>query len=317
MPPDGTMVPMSEPANMTPGDTAQPDRRLRGILFAFIGAACWGFSANCVSWLTSRTAADVLWLSDMRLIMAGALFSGAVLVCARGKLLHFLRTRSLWGPMAAYTLIGVILMQISYMSAIKYTNPGTALLLQESGVPLILAISCLRGRRLPRRTEAVALVLAIAGIVLIATQGDLRTLSINPRGLFWGLASGVALAGYNILSVRLMEECGGLVLNAVSITLGALVLTPFVRPWEAPPAFGPDAWAVLLAVVLVGTMLAYGLYLKGVMDAGPVRASLIGVFEPVSGAVIAALWLGTVFTSWDLLGGAAIIIMMVLVARTP
>lgn len=295
----------------------QGSRPLRGILFAFIGAACWGFSANCVSWLTTYTDAEVLWLSDMRLICAGTLFLIGALVFARPQLAHLLRSRHLWGLMGAYTLIGVILMQVSYMSAIKYTNPGTALLLQESGVPLILLISCLRTRSWPRRSEAIALFLAVFGIVLIATQGDVRTLSISPSGLFWGLTSGVALAGYNILSVRLMEECGALVLNAVSITLGALVLTPFVRPWETAVGFGPDGWAVFFSVVIVGTMLAYGVYLKGVMDAGPVRASLIGVFEPVSGAIIAALWLGTVFTTWDLIGGIAILVMMVIVARKP
>lgn len=309
---------MEESRNIASQASApQGERPLRGILLAFIGAACWGFSANCVSWLTTYTVADVLWLSDMRLIFAGILFLGAAAVFARPKLVHLMRSRHLWGAMAAYTLVGVILMQISYMSAIKYTNPGTALLLQESGVPLILVISCLKGRCWPRKSETVALLLAIFGIVLIATQGDVRTLSINPLGLFWGLASGVALAGYNILSVKLMEECGALVLNAVSLTLGALVLTPFVRPWEVSVGFGLDGWAVFFAVVVVGTMLAYGVYLKGVMDAGPVRASLIGVFEPVSGAIIAALWLGTVFTTWDLIGGIAILVMMVIVARKP
>ena len=75
-----------------------------------------------------------------------------------------------------------------------------------------------------------------------------------------------------------------------------------------------EGWLVFAGIVLIGTMLAYAAFLRGAYDAGPVIASLIGVFEPVSGAVISALWLGTIFTGWDILGGLCIITMMILVA---
>ena len=75
-----------------------------------------------------------------------------------------------------------------------------------------------------------------------------------------------------------------------------------------------SGWMAFAGIVLIGTMLAYVLYLRGVSDAGRVRASLIGVFEPVSGVIISALWLGTVFSGWDFLGGVAIVAMMILVA---
>ena len=76
-------------------------------------------------------------------------------------------------------------------------------------------------------------------------------------------------------------------------------------------AGGYDNFEALEAVLFA---LAYAAFLQGAYDAGPVIASLIGVFEPVSGAVISALWLGTVFSGWDILGGLCIIIMMILVA---
>lgn len=293
-----------------------PSHQARGILFAFAGAACWGFSANCVSWLVTYTQAEVLWLGNLRIIAAGLLFLAFALIADRSKVVRLVTSPHLRSGVLLYTLLGVILMQVSYMSAIKYTNPGTALLLQESGVPLILVLTCLRKRRWPTKLEVAALALALFGIVVIATQGDVRTLSINPLGLFWGLASGVALAGYNLASIRLIDECGLAATNAVTMMLGALVLTPFVRPWEASAELGVSGWLVFAGVVLVGTMLAYGLYLAGVRDAGPVRASLIGVFEPVSGAVIAAVWLGTAFSLWDVIGGIAILAMMVIVAKT-
>ncbi len=290
-------------------------KRLRGILLVFAGAGLWGFSANCVSWLTTY-GIDVLWLGNMRLLCAGLCFLALALIFERSTLGVLFRKPRLMGRMVAYTLFGVILMQVSYMLAIKYTNPGTALLLQECGVPMVMLYTCLRKRTRPTGPETIALILAVLGILLISTQGDIRTLDISPQGLFWGICAGVALAAYNIIPPKLISECGLFSTNAISMLLGAVMLTPFVRPWESAVAITSEALLVLAGVIVLGTLLAYMLYLKGLMDAGPVDASLIGVFEPVSGAVIAAIWLGTVFSGWDILGGIAIIAMMIIVAKS-
>ena len=130
----------------------------------------------------------------------------------------------------------------------------------------------------------------------------------------WGLLSAVANASYILLSVKVVEKCGSLVLNGVAMTLGAIILAPFAHPWDSTVTLDASGWLVFFAIVLVGTMLAYAIYLRGVALCGTVKASLMGVAEPISGTVISALWLGTVFSGWDFLGGALIIAMMIIVA---
>lgn len=49
---------------------------------ALRGAACWGFSATCVSWLTSH-GVTVLWLANMRMVVAGLLFLAMALLRLR------------------------------------------------------------------------------------------------------------------------------------------------------------------------------------------------------------------------------------------
>lgn len=303
---------MDEPV----GQTEPSSSRARlGVLLAFLGAACWGFSATCVSWLTTRANVDVMWLANMRVIIAGTLFMAIALIRDRRSVARLFTDRVLRRHLLAYTAIGVILVQASYMAAIKYTNPGTALLLQETGVPLIVAIECIRLRRRPSAREIAGLALACVGVVLIATQGDPTTLAINPLGLFWGLVAGASIAGYNLISVRMIRECGAFATNGAAMVIAAVILTPIMRPWEGAASLDGAGWLVLLGVTIVGTFIAYAAYLRGVADAGPVKASLIGVFEPISGAFFSAVWLGTVFSTWDFLGGIAIIVMMVIVAR--
>lgn len=291
-------------------------RELRGIALVFLGSACWGFSATCVSFLVDRNQVDVVWLACIRLICAGLIFLVVALVRDRDKFAKIVHDKGLIAQLIGYIITGVLMMQIGYMSAIKYTNAGTALLLLETSIPVILAIQCFRARRRPKAMEFAAILLALAGVTSIATQGNLGSIGINPLGLFWGLFTAAASVGYNIIPVRFARECGPFVLNGIAMTLGGIALLPAARPWAVPMPLDATGWLVFWAIVLVGTVLAYAVYLVGLADAGPVKASLVAVIEPVSGAAISALWLGTVFSFWDFLGGAFIITMMVVVALT-
>lgn len=258
----------------------------------------------------------MLWLANMRMLATGIVFTAIALVRRRDAIVRLFRDRRLVLQLLFYAAVGVLMVQISYMFSIALTNPATALLLQETGVPLVMLVACARARRWPSWLEATALVLAVFGILAISTQGSFTSLAINPAGLAWGLSAGVALAGYNLIPVRLIRECGSVVTNGLAMLLASMALAPFVRPWEGGVLLDGMGWFAFVGVVVVGTMVAYAVYLRGVADAGPVRASLIGVFEPVSGAVIAAVWLGYVLSSWDVAGGFAILAMMVIVGRS-
>ena len=289
-------------------------RELQGVVLACLGASCWGFSGTCVSYLVGHNDVDIPWLACTRLFVAGLLFLGLAFIRDRDKFSILIHDRGLIVRTLAYTLLAVVLMQISYMTSIKYTNAGTTLLLLETSIPIVLVVECIRARRLPRPIEALALVLALAGVTCIATQGNLGSIGINPAGLVWGLLSAVANASYILLSVKVVEKCGSLILNGVGMTLGSLILMPLGHPWDSTVMLDTSGWIVFWAIVLVGTMFAYAIYLRGIALCGTVKASLVGVSEPISGTVISALWLGTVFSSWDFLGGALIIAMMIIVA---
>lgn len=293
-----------------------PNRRreLQGIVLSCLGASCWGFSGTCVSYLVGHNQVDIPWLACTRLFVAGLLFLGLALLRDRDKFAVLFHDRELIAYTIAYTLLAVVLMQISYMTSIKYTNAGTTLLLLEVSIPIVLVVECVRARRLPRPVEALALFLALAGVTCIATQGNIGSIGINPLGLMWGLLSAVANASYILLSVKVVEKCGSLILNGVAMTAGSLVLAPIAHPWSSTVVLDVNGWIVFWAIVLVGTMFAYAVYLRGVALCGTVKASLVGVAEPISGTVISALWLGTVFSGWDFLGGALIIAMMIIVA---
>ena len=74
-------------------------------------------------------------------------------------------------------------------------------------------------------------------------------------------------------------------------------------------------WALLGVIVVLGTVLSFSLFMQGIQEVGPVRASMLAATEPLSATVFSALWLGTSFSAADLIGFAAITATIFLLAK--
>ena len=293
--------------------TAGKSHVLRGIVFAALGGICWGFSGNCAQMLTAELGVPVMWITAVRLTVAAVIFLAICLVREPRHLLAALRDGRSLAYIAGFAILGVLLTQVSYLSAIAYTNAGTGTVLERTGLVLIMGYVCLRTRRLPRPREAAGLVLAIGGTVLIATQGDFSRLAIAPAGLGWGLVSAVALAFYTLMPGKPLAKWGSFIVTGLAMAMGGTVAMAGVQPWTLGVEVTPAVVGVMALMVLVGTFAAYLFYLQGITDAGPVRAGLVGCVEPVSATIISAAWLGTAVTPMDVLGCAMIVVMVFLV----
>lgn len=290
------------------------NRVIRGCLCAIIGAVCWGFSATCASYLMHTFGMSVTWLVSVRLIVAGTMFFVFSIVTAREKVLLLVRDKRLLLNTVIFAIFGMMCIQVSYMQAVKYAGAGIALLLQETGVVMIMLYSCAKLRRLPFRSEVAAIVLAMAGVFCIATQGNLNSLGIPFLGLTWGLISGVCIAAYNIIPVRVLDKCGSLPLNGIGMPIAAVLFLPIGQPWHVPD-MAWQGWAGLAAVCVIGTFVAYLAYLQGVKDAGPVKAGLVGMLEPVSGMAFSYIWLHDAISMYDVIGCVLIFGMLALVSK--
>lgn len=68
-------------------------------------------------------------------------------------------------------------------------------------------------------------------------------------------------------------------------------------------------------VVLVGNVLAFTSYIKGVSYIGPEKGILYGFSEPITAAVITATVFRTALTPYDIAGFVLIFLMLVLISR--
>ncbi|MEQ3362425.1 DMT family transporter [Raoultibacter massiliensis] len=292
-------------------------RFVRGVICTLAGGTLWGFSGACAQFLLSGAYGFTpLAVTSARMLGAGLLFLVYMLAANRAGLKAMVTSRSTLARVAVFGAVGLFLNQITYTVVIDYTNAGTATVLQCTGIAFVMLFSCLAAKRLPKAKELGGLALAIGATYLIATHGDPSTLAVPLPGLLWGLANGLACAFYIIYPKRLLEQWGAVAVTGLGMLAGGIVATALAQPWTLSISLDGAGFAALAAIVVLGTFAAFTLYLQGVSDIGPVRASLLGAIEPVSATVFAWAWLGTQFPLADCIGFALMIVMVFLVTSS-
>jgi drug/metabolite transporter (DMT)-like permease len=98
--------------------------------------------------------------------------------------------------------------------------------------------------------------------------------------------------------------------------IGGAILNLGARSWTLHTDLPLQGWLAVAAIVLFGTVLSFTLFMQGIQDVGPVKSSMLAATEPVSATVFSAVWLGTSFSAVDLMGFAAIIATIFLLARS-
>ena len=285
---------------------------MRGYLCSGGGAIIWGMSGTAGQYLLSRYGVDPFWLTSIRMVCAGLVLT---LVAGREykTMLNILKNKKDCISMLGYSLMGLLLSQVSFLKCIQYSNAGTAGILQTLSVVMMAVIVCLRTRRLPDFREGLSIVLALVGVVLIATHGDLSRMALSPEGLQWGLAAAVATVCYSFLAQNLVWKWGSVPVNALSLLVGGTLFSLFIQPWNTPSVLDTAGYIIFAAIILIGTDLTFILFLRGVGDIGPIKATLIGTLEPVSASVVSALVLGTVFYIPELIGCVCVLMTVFLV----
>ena len=295
----------------------QEDRKqvLRGCFYAGLGGVIWGFSGTSGQYLFSHWPISSLWLTCMRMMGGGLIFLVMALLKNRREVLELLRSPKDLALTALYGVGGLMLCQYSYMTGISHSNAATTTVLQTLTIVMVMVIACCHERKLPRWNEALSVVLALAGVFLLATGGKPGQMVLSPKGLFWGLMTAAAMTLYTLLGRPLAKRWSRDTVMAVAMTLGGIVVNLVARSWQFDVSLPAKGWLLVAFIVVFGTVVTFALFLQGIRDAGAVRASILSVTEPVSAAILAFFWLGTAFTTADLLGFAAILATVFLLAK--
>lgn len=308
---------MATTSGPTPVTTSAGTSIGPGVLFGLLAAATFGSSG-----IAARPLLAAGWSAGavvlVRIGVAALLLLVPTALALRGRW-SVLRRRS--GMLTLFGIFGVACAQVCYFNAVQHLSIGVALLLEYSGILLVVGWLWLRTRVVPAAATLLGAVVAIAGLSLVLNVFGGPTLSVV--GVLWGLGAAVGLAVYFVLSARTEDDLppivvvtGGMVIGTVTLgILGVVGVMPMHAVLTDVTLAGMTmSWVVpVLWLCLVTALVAY---LAGVLASrrlGSTMASFFGLTEVLFAVLFAWLLLGEVATGVQLIGGALVLAGVVLV----
>lgn len=290
--------------------------KLAGMLFTIGGGICWGISGSIGQYLFQYEGMNSRWLVPVRLGIAGVLM--IVFCISRYGLLTFDPWRDTKDrkDLLIYGCFGVSLCQFFYFTTIMLSNAAMGTILQDLAPIFVLIYSCIKNRRRPTAKEVVSIQLAIIGVLLISTHGNINNLKSSFTAILTGILSAIGVMVYNVAPLNLMKKYPVFILQSWAFLLGGIGFSLLFKPWSfhyKPTLMG---WAGILAVVIIGNIIAYPLYVFGVHLIGPEKGVLYGFSEPISAAIIGILLFRSPFTGVDALGFLMVFVMLYLISKS-
>lgn len=290
----------------------------RTLALIFVGAAgvMWASSGIAVQDFFTHSNKSAMDLTNIRMIMAGLFL--LLIAWIHGGLRRSLRILKknprLWLDTAVYGIAGVALMQFTYFQAISIGGAAATTVLQYACPAFVVIFDSLLYRRLPSKGEVIAVILAVAGVFLLVTGGNLEKLSVPMACVFWSLASGAFFAFSAIFPKHLFEtRVDQYFLTSVGMIIGGIFTFLLVDEINWLPFFESSAIFDVAWIIIFGTVGAFLLFNAGLVYLTPEEASVTAAMEPVASVVLSYFIFGTLFGFIETIG----IVMVLLAILTP
>jgi drug/metabolite transporter (DMT)-like permease len=265
---------------------------LSGYLLALLATVIWSGNFIVARGLAQEIAPVTLaffrWLTASVVLLPFALPG---LIGQRRELLANM------GHLVPTALLGVTLFNtLIYIAGHQTTALNLSLIAVFTPVFIIVLARLFLGDPITR-WRLFGVLLAVAGVVTLATNGDwsrLSSLAFN-SGDLWMLLATLIFAAYTILVRRKPPSIGPTAYLGATFFLGLLMLTPWaIWEWSAnPPVFPPlHVVGSILYIGVGASLISYLFWNRAVATIGPAKAGVVYYSLPLFSGVEAWLILG-------------------------
>lgn len=311
---------MSEQAEKRAAGAAQARPDVSTDLLMLLAVVMWGINFTAVK-VALETMAPLAFNAG-RFSLATAVTFGILAYQARasghGELLRVPPRRDLVA-IALISLVGNTIYQLFFINGIARTSPGNAsLIMASSPIWIVILGFLLRIERINRLMFA-GILLSFAGIVLLVTGGgNVKIDSANVLGDALILGCAILWAIYTVASKPLLARYTPLRMTAWSMLAGTIPLVLFAVPefrqqdWSA---VAPVAWIGMIYSGGISVAIGYAIWHASVQRVGNARTAIYNNLTPVVAILFAWLTLGTAPAAIQLLGGAIVLVGLMVTRR--
>jgi drug/metabolite transporter (DMT)-like permease len=287
-----------------------------GLTLVVLGATLFIVNAG-VSRVALRAGVDPVTLTTIRvtgtfLVLAGgaALFRRSALRLPPGRLRWLV---------VAHGIVGVAALQWAYFVAIDRLPMGMALLLEFQAPILVAVWARVVQKEAVRPRMWLGLALAMAG--LAAATGVWKGAIFDPVGIAAGLGAAVCLATYFLIGEHGVGTLDPLQVILWSFLTGSVALNLVAPVTDFDPsllgdevsllgtlgAFTAPVWLVLVWIVVLGTVVPFGVELLALRHLSATAVTMVAMLEPVGVSALGWLWFLEKLDAVGIVGGAAVV----------
>lgn len=302
----------AERIKATARGTYHPSRRM-AIAFGILASIFWG-----ASFVGTKVA--LREFSPIALLV----FRYGMALIIMAPIVHWLEgirlpKRSQLPALILLGALGVSLNQLLQGFGMLWTSASQASWLTAAAPAMIAVMGWIFLREGHARFQILGLALSMAGAVLVSYEP-----SPDPSqdASWWGpvlvLLAALAWAGFTVLGKHLVISLPPLNMTTTAFLMGwSLILPAFVgtRAWQGLDQVSMRGWLAILFLAVVCTVGAYTLYFLALRGAETALVAVVQYLEPMTTMVLAAFILQERLTWMSFLGGALILVGVVLVER--
>ena len=283
------------------------------MIMASMGFALGGVAAK----ILRESNMDAFRLTQIR--TTGAAIVLLIIALYSNKKQLFARNDEL-KDLILFGVIGIAGVISLFFFAIKYLYVSVALIIEWTASIWIALYLKLFKKKDISTLMWWGIALAFSGLVLISQiwSGS----QLNPIGVAVACAAAVAHSYYFLTADRLAQNRSSLSLITWGLGVAAIFFAVILPWWNFPFEylsatyslggdlynFNAPGWALILWIVVIGTVIPYLLTVTGIRELSASTSSVIGMIEPIFAGAIAWWLLNEAFTNIQLLGCAVVLV---------
>lgn len=226
--------------------------------------------------------------------------------------------RQYWKKLAVLAAFGMVLYQGLGYTAAHYTS-ATNMGIINAFIPIFtIFVSMFLLKEIPNRFAIVGSILSFLGLLYVMAQGNLAGL-IQSGGHLGDVMMVIAVFFYAFYGVFLKKWQLNIPLMIslyIQIIFALLYHLPFVL-WLGLEAINPQNISSVLYAGIFPSLIAPLVWMLAVQMIGPNRTSIFMNLMPVFTAIIAYIWLNEAWTVYHSIGGAIILLGILLAQKKP
>ena len=281
----------------------------RGYLLAAAAACLWGLS-GVISKYLFRADLRPIDLLSLRTLLATVLLTVIVSIAAP----RLLRIRKAdLGYFALLGFLGLAANQYLYYIALDLTSVAFALLLQYTAPLFLLAYGLIARTETMSPGKVIAAVTAVSGCALMVGGQEGGIGHASTRGILTALGSALCFAFYTRYGQIGLKKYSATTVLLYAFVFATLAWTVIRPVWNLPlKSYSSETWVLVLYLSSLASILPFALYLASLKYLEASRTNITSTLEPVVASTIAWIWLGEHMTRWQIAGGGAVLVGVIL-----